>query len=335
MMTLNGQTKTLLAVAGVLVLIYFLYNREQFPIQNEGAVEINGEESESLPVNIEERSMGESMDESMGESMSDESMGESMSETMGESMDESANNSVNNSMGAPESVGAPMANGGVAPMANGGVAPPADTKTYGDYVAKNRHYKNNKIPREDMIKYLPQKDYAPPESDWLKQKFNGRNKAKRGHKRSSYSGAKRGSLGPSEWSSYFNHNNNVIGNSQTGENDNFVPIDESNGGFAVFKSQGRATCGSNQNCEPEDLFDVDKYLPQEVNDDWFEVQPEPISVKNRHLINITKPIGVNTIGTSLRNASWDIRGTPANPKYVVSPFLNSSIEPDTNLKALM
>ena len=78
-----------------------------------------------------------------------------------------------------------------------------------------------------------------------------------------------------------------------------------------------------------------EYLPQEVNDDWFEVQPEPISVKNRHLINITTPIGVNTIGTSLRNASWDIRGTPACPKYVVSPFLNSSIEPDTNLKPLL
>lgn len=191
------------------------------------------------------------------------------------------------------------------------------------------------IPREDMIKYFPQNDYAPPESDWLKQKFNGRNKAKAGaFKRSSYSGAKRGALGPSDWDDYFDHNNNVIGNSQTGDNDKFLPVDETNGGFAVFNSKGRATCGSNQNCEPEDLFDVDKYLPQEVNDDWFEVQPEPISVKNRHLINITKPIGINTIGTSLKNASHDIRGTPSCPKFVIAPWLNSSIEPDTNLKPL-
>ncbi|QKF94020.1 hypothetical protein QKU48_gp0562 [Fadolivirus algeromassiliense] len=192
------------------------------------------------------------------------------------------------------------------------------------------------LTREDMIKYFPPNDYAPPEGDWLQKKFNSRNKARSGEfKRSSYGAARRGALGPSDWDDYFDHNNNVIGNSQTGDNDKFLPIDETNGGFAVFKSKGRATCGSNQNCEPEDLFDVDKYLPQEVNDDWFEVQPEPISVKNRHLINITKPIGVNTIGTSLKNASHDIRGSPACPKFVVSPFLNSSIEPDVNLKPLM
>ena len=191
------------------------------------------------------------------------------------------------------------------------------------------------IPREDMIKYFPQNDYAPPESDWLKQKFNGKNKAAPGeYKRSSYSAGKRGALGPSEWDDYFDHNNNVIGNSQTGDNDKFLPIDETNGGFAVFKTKGRATCGSNQNCEPEDLFDVDKYLPQEVNDDWFEVQPEPISVKNRHLINITKPIGINTIGTSLKGASHDLRGAPSCPKFVVAPWMNSSWEPDTNLKPL-
>jgi hypothetical protein len=192
------------------------------------------------------------------------------------------------------------------------------------------------IPREDMIKYFPPRDYAPPESDWLNQKFNSRNKSKPGEfKRSSYSGGKRGALGPADWDAYFDHNNNVVGNSQTGENDKFLPVDETNAGYAVFKSRGKATCGSNQNCEPEDLFDADKYLPQEVNDDWYEVMPEPISVKNRHLINITKPIGINTIGTSLRNASWDLRQSPSCPKYQVGPFNQSSIEPDTNLKPLM
>lgn len=195
---------------------------------------------------------------------------------------------------------------------------------------------NAPLQREDMIRYFPQKDYAPPEDQWLHKKFNSRNKARGGDfKRSSFSGARRGNLGPSNWDDDFDRKNNIICNSQTGENDKFLPIDESGGGFAVFKSQGRATCGSNQNCEPEDLFDVDKYLPQEVNDDWFEVQPEPISVKNRHLINITKPIGVNTIGTSLRNSSYDLRSQPMCPKFATSPWLNSSIEADNNLKPVL
>lgn len=275
-MELNTQTKTLLAVAAVLVLIYFLYRRRDQAI---GAVVGEAEQEASLPENMEGF-------EGMEEVASEES------EQSGE-------------VGSEQRY-------------------PRDK------------YKNQAVPREDMIKYFPQRDYAPPESEWLSRKFDSRNKARRGEfKRSSYSGALRGNLGPSDWADYFEHNNNVIGNSQTGDNDKFLPIDESGGGLAVFKSKGRATCGSNQNCEPEDLFDVDKYLPQEVNDDWFEVQPEPISVKNRHLINITKPIGINTIGTSLRNASYDIRGNPACPKFVVSPFLNSSIEPDTNLKPLL
>jgi len=207
-----------------------------------------------------------------------------------------------------------------------------------EHVAEMEQENNQEAPlsREETIKYFPQNDYAPPESDWLKKKFNSRNRATPGeYKRSSYSAGMRGALGPSDWSDYFDHNNNIVGNSQTGENDNFIPVDESGNGFAVFKSAGRATCGSNQNCNASDLFDVDKYLPQEVNDDWYEVTPEPISIKNRHLINISKPIGVNSIGSSLKNASYDLRAQPACPKSVVSPWLQSSIEPDTNIVPLM
>ena len=288
-MALTSQTKTLLTVAVILVLIYFFYSRYDSPIKNTGKVE-NGDNL--LPLNMEEEA-----EELSGLQESEEGDGEGEGEEASMEEEEEARASM----------------------------PSCPSSSMGT---------NAPIPPEDMIKYFPKKDYSPPESEWLKQKFNSRNKARSGYKRASYSGANRGSLGPSDWDAYFDHNNNVIGNSQTGENDKFLPIDESNGGFAVFKSKGRATCGSNQNCEPEDLFDVDKYLPQEVNDDWFEVQPEPISVKNRHLINITRPIGINTIGSSLRNSSYDLRGNPVNPKFVVSPFLNSSIEPSANIKPM-
>ena len=74
--------------------------------------------------------------------------------------------------------------------------------------------------------------------------------------------------------------------------------------------------GSNQQCEPEDLVDGNKYLPQEYR---FEVQKEPISVKNRHLINITKPFDINTIGTSIRN-----------PRPVISNIMTSIHNLQTN-----
>lgn len=201
-------------------------------------------------------------------------------------------------------------------------------KKYGDYLTENeRGYEESDTNDEE------DDDENDDENEWFDKKYNSRNKSKKGKdKMISYNKGVRGHMGPSEWSKNFQKKNNVIGASQYGDNDDFKPKSNNANSYAEFKSDEKGKCGSNQNCEPEELFDSDKYLPQEVNDDWFEVTKDPISVKNRHLINITKPIGVNTIGTSMKNASHDIRSAPACPKTVVSPFLNSSIEPDTNIK---
>ena len=80
--------------------------------------------------------------------------------------------------------------------------------------------------------------------------------------------------------------------------------------------------GDTGSCGPS-LFDVNKYLPSKVNDDWFEVQSKSISFKNRQLINISKSIGTNTIGTSLKGASHDLRGAPECPKFVNIRFQSS------------
>jgi hypothetical protein len=187
------------------------------------------------------------------------------------------------------------------------------------------------IPRKSQVtSYMPSntKDSA------LLNKFKSRNQAQGKYKTASYNEDNRDQQESSKWNCYFNSNNNVIGGALASTR-GYAPVDESGDKYAMFADANPSeTCGSNQNCNPEDLFDVDKVLPQEVTDDWFTVLPEPISVKNRHLINVTKPIGINTIGTSLKNSSYDIRGAPSCPKSVVSPFLNSSIEPDLNYKPL-
>ena len=64
------------------------------------------------------------------------------------------------------------------------------------------------------------------------------------------------------------------------------------------------------------------------NSDWFNDTSNVDSVDG-HLLK-TKTIGVNTVGSSL-GRHYDIVGTPPNPKFVVSPWMNSSIEPDTNI----
>ena len=45
-------------------------------------------------------------------------------------------------------------------------------------------------------------------------------------------------------------------------------------------------------------------------------------------------MGANTISGSLRNGTHDIRGDIVNPKIPVSPWGNSTIEPDTNIKGI-
>jgi len=114
----------------------------------------------------------------------------------------------------------------------------------------------------------------------------------------------------------------------TNKPDNFNPsnddIDTMNAGidYKVDKKK-----------EEKYKYDINQFTPKQSNKDWFEVI-ESIDVKNSQLINIYRPIGANTIGSSLKNASLDIRGNVPCPQTVVSPWLQSSIQPDHNIKSL-
>lgn len=157
------------------------------------------------------------------------------------------------------------------------------------------------------------------------------------YKQINYSGGNRNGKPGSDWQDQFLSSNELLGISSQ-----FSPLDETNNMYASFSQKknneenvnlnGNARGKNAKDENPEDIYDVDKLLPKEIKKDWFEVTPEPIRVKDRHLINTTRPVGINTIGTTLKNPSLDIRGAPSCPKYVVSPWMQSSIEPDTNIK---
>jgi hypothetical protein len=110
------------------------------------------------------------------------------------------------------------------------------------------------------------------------------------------------------------------------ENADFLPNDPDNN-FASYAGKPR------KELSEEEKFNASELLPKEERQDWFE-DVTPQKIKNRHLINIYRPIGVNTVITSRKNGSLDIRGNPVNPKTFVSPFLNSSIDPDVNARGI-
>jgi len=86
----------------------------------------------------------------------------------------------------------------------------------------------------------------------------------------------------------------------------------------------------------KDMFNVDQMLPKEVENEWFDIEPliSPKRIRNVHLIHPKEYMGVNTVSSSLKNATHDIRGDIITPKIPVSPWGNSTIEPDTNLRGL-
>lgn len=89
---------------------------------------------------------------------------------------------------------------------------------------------------------------------------------------------------------------------------------------------------NNNKGSERDKFKLENFLPvDDKSKDWFETI-DTVNVKNKHLINIYRPCGVNTTNSSHKNVTLDIRGEPTCPKDVVAPWYQSSIEPNIKLK---
>lgn len=59
------------------------------------------------------------------------------------------------------------------------------------------------------------------------------------------------------------------------------------------------------------------------------------NVPTKNLINVSKFVqGIDTQGSSNKNASWDLRCAPVNPKFKIGPWNNSTIDPDKNCNNL-
>ena len=125
---------------------------------------------------------------------------------------------------------------------------------------------------------------------------------------------------------------------------NFAPNDNEASSGASLDAAFERPVADTTNTDVIDLqknnvknYNAKDYLPKEINDDWFNTDFSQAKYKmnDDKLINTDKYIiGINTVGQSLKNASYDIRGAVNVPKYTVSPWNNSTIEPDYNIKPL-
>lgn len=167
----------------------------------------------------------------------------------------------------------------------------------------------------------------------LKKKMTSKHNSNGKNKTVSYASERPSNNNDDALDQFFSRGNNVtdIGADNNGP---FRPMDNNGNMNGDSYAPVKQTKKPSKKQSTKDIFNLDNYLPQQVNDDWFDNVPEPISVKNRNLINASKHVGVNTIGSSHKNPSHDIRGEEYCPKFVVSPWMQSSIEPDTSLVGL-
>lgn len=66
--------------------------------------------------------------------------------------------------------------------------------------------------------------------------------------------------------------------------------------------------------------------PNDSLQDFAEFAPKALTGQN--FLSPDKYIGLDTQGSSLKNASWDLRSEYPNPRVNVGPWQGSSIDPD-------
>ena len=91
---------------------------------------------------------------------------------------------------------------------------------------------------------------------------------------------------------------------------------------------GMNTNGSAGSCNQK-TTDPSDLLPKDMNSDWSNVNPANADLKNINLLSAGQLIGINTVGSSLRNPSLQERSEPVIPKTNIGPWNNSTIDADT------
>lgn len=87
---------------------------------------------------------------------------------------------------------------------------------------------------------------------------------------------------------------------------------------------------------PKDKLTADDLLPKDAaNTKWSQVNPAGQgSVKDQNFLQAGYHVGLNTTQGTMKNANLQLRSDPPAPKTLVSPWLNSSYEPDMMRKPL-
>ena len=174
----------------------------------------------------------------------------------------------------------------------------------------------------------------------FQKKVNGPNKATNGYRKVSYADSNyRMDSNDSEMSIDSQNKLDklysdavIFRDSEYQNNANFVGKPEDMDNYASANLKNYKTGPETQTQKIMNMYNSNNYLPknsQQQSDDGFQILNNPVSVDNPNLIPVLRAMPVATTVGNKRNMSRDLRGDPmSNPKLVVAPWNNSSIQPD-------
>jgi hypothetical protein len=90
-------------------------------------------------------------------------------------------------------------------------------------------------------------------------------------------------------------------------------------------------------CFPRDRLSAEDLLPKDAADSrWAQMNPAGQGdIANVNFLTAGYQIGVDTVGSSKKNGNLQLRSDPPAPQVVVSPWMQSTIEPsDINRRPL-
>ena len=105
---------------------------------------------------------------------------------------------------------------------------------------------------------------------------------------------------------------------------------------SIDQSESSQSNQTHPECYPKDvLTSAAELLPQDSNSRWAQAVPSGTgSLQDKNFLNAGFHVGINTVGQTLRNANRQLRSEFPNPQVKVSPWMQTTIDPDINRKPM-
>ena len=107
------------------------------------------------------------------------------------------------------------------------------------------------------------------------------------------------------------------------------PLGE-NSDYASAQGTTTSTQGLAPGCSKQPVTAPSELLPKGGSNQFSQLNPMGQGdLSNVNLLKAGHHTGINTVGSSLRNANLQLRSDPPNPQVNVGPWNQTTIEPDT------